>query len=65
MRKRDLSSRIDLLVHEQTLLGREVYLDFRRNPSGYSFEGLPEEAKTYLANSRLRARKRPSCACNT
>ena len=51
VRKRDLSSRIDLLVHEQTLLGREVYLDFRRNPSGYSFADLPEEAKTYLANS--------------
>ena len=44
------SSRIDLLVHRESLRGRRVYLDYRRNPAqgAFRFEGLAEEARTYL-----------------
>ena len=46
------SSLIDLLVYIETILkGRRVFLDFRRNPEGYSLEDLPEEARTYLVRS--------------
>lgn len=47
--KTDGSSRIDLLVREETNLGRRVYLDYRRNPEGYDPALLSEEAYTYLA----------------
>ncbi|MBQ4259271.1 MAG: FAD-binding protein [Lachnospiraceae bacterium] len=45
------SSIIDILVYQETILkGRKVYLDFRSNPgdSEIDFEGLSEEAYTYL-----------------
>lgn len=46
------SSVIDLLVYEQTaVLGRRVYLDYRKNPFGLEtiqYEKLAEEAYTYL-----------------
>jgi succinate dehydrogenase/fumarate reductase flavoprotein subunit len=46
------SSLIDLLVYIETMIkGRRVFLDFRRNPEGYSLEELPEEARTYLTRS--------------
>jgi len=48
------SSLIDILVHIETQqLGRRVYMDFRKNPSGLEdgFHGLSEEAYQYLANS--------------
>lgn len=54
VRKVEGSSRIDLIVHHETaVLGRRVYLDFRRNPTGLdsAFSGLSEEAYQYLANS--------------
>ena len=48
----DGSSIIDLLVYrEKVLLGRRVYLDFRRNPYGYDelpYDSLTEEAREYL-----------------
>lgn len=44
------SSRIDLLVKEQTDLGRRVYLDYRQNPAGYDTGLLSPEAREYLAN---------------
>lgn len=44
------SSRIDLLVKEQTDLGRRVYMDWRQNPAGYSEELLSGEAREYLAS---------------
>ncbi len=50
-RKMDHSSKIDCLVHAQTLLGRKVYLDFTKNPAGFCWETLPLEAKIYLENS--------------
>ena len=47
------SSRVDMLVHEETLRGNKVYMDFRTNPAGLEngFDGLSEEAHTYLAKS--------------
>jgi len=46
------SSLVDILVYVETVLrGRRVYLDFRVNPAGFSFEGLSAEARTYLTRS--------------
>ncbi|MCL1818525.1 MAG: FAD-binding protein, partial [Spirochaetaceae bacterium] len=49
------SSLIDILVYrERVLLGRRVFLDYRRNPGieeSFRFEDLSEEAFTYLKNS--------------
>lgn len=46
------SSFLDLLVHIETLVrGRRVFLDFRSNPSGFSFETLSDEAREYLSKS--------------
>lgn len=42
------SSDVDLAVREQQLQGRRVYLDFTRNPPGYSPALLPKEAKTVI-----------------
>lgn len=46
------SSRIDLWVYEETVLkGRRVFLDYRRNPEGFSLDQLSREAGDYLARS--------------
>ncbi len=46
------SSLVDILVYIETVLkGRRVFLDFRRNPEGFSFDNLSEEARTYLTRS--------------
>jgi succinate dehydrogenase/fumarate reductase flavoprotein subunit len=51
------SSLIDLLVHHETaILGRRVFLDYRRNPSGgrlgeFCIEHLSAEAREYLSRS--------------
>ena len=47
------SSQIDLLVQQETGRGRQVYLDFTRNPAGLEegLSGLHEEAYSYLQNS--------------
>lgn len=47
-RKVEGSSRVDLLVKAQEDQGRRVYLDYRRNPSGYDLSKLPNEAREYL-----------------
>ena len=47
----DESSRIDLAVHSEMLKGRTVYLDYTRNPSGFDFEKLCDEAKEYILNA--------------
>lgn len=44
----DKSSRIDIAVHNETQKGRKVYLDFTRNPEGFSFDLLSCEARDYL-----------------
>ena len=52
------SSLVDILVYNETVLrGRDVFLDFRSNPSVLDCDGnlncklLPDEAKTYLSKS--------------
>ncbi len=52
------SSRIDRLVYEEReVKGRRVFLDFRKNPDGFDFARLPEEARNYLKRSGARQRK--------
>ncbi len=46
------SSIIDILVYIETVQkGRRVFLDFRRNPTGFVLDELSEEARSYLVNS--------------
>ena len=47
------SSRVDLAVHEQRMLGRKVYLDFMHDPRGLQngFDGLSDETREYLTRS--------------
>ncbi len=46
------SSIVDILIYIETVVRqRKVYLDFRRNPDGFSFIELPDEARTYLERS--------------
>jgi hypothetical protein len=46
------SSIVDILVYIETVIKkRRVYLDFRENPDGFSFDGLPDEAHQYLSRS--------------
>lgn len=47
----DESSKIDLAVHNEMLKGRKVYLDYTRNPVGFDFEKLCDEAKSYILNA--------------
>ena len=42
------SSRIDLAVHSETSKCRRVYLDYRKNPTGFDFEKLSDEAREYI-----------------
>lgn len=49
------SSQIDLAVHSEMLKGRRVYLDYRKNPEGFSFEKLSDEAKEYLTAAQAAA----------
>lgn len=48
------SSKIDFAVSEMTKKGYRVYIDYRNNPNGFSFDKLNETAKKYLI----------SCNCN-
>jgi succinate dehydrogenase/fumarate reductase flavoprotein subunit len=51
-KKRGGSSKIDLLVYEESRVkGRSVYLDYRQNPAGFGFDALSETARVYLENS--------------
>ncbi|MCW4019720.1 MAG: FAD-binding protein [Candidatus Bathyarchaeota archaeon] len=46
------SSLIDLIVYRETVkLGRRVFMDFRRNITGFQFEDLEKEAYEYLEKS--------------
>lgn len=52
VRKVQGSSIIDLIVHHETIdLGRQVYMDFRTDPTGLDFSALSEETFRYLKNS--------------
>ncbi len=46
------SSIVDILVYVETVVrGRRVFLDYRSEPTQFSFDGLSEEAHTYLKKS--------------
>ncbi len=46
------SSIIDILVYEETVLkGRQVFLDYRSDPEGFSLDRLSSEARDYLSRS--------------
>jgi len=45
------SSLIDLLVQQETVSGRKVYIDFTRNPEGFNADALKPEAREYLEKS--------------
>lgn len=49
-RKAHGSSRVDMLVKQENDLGRKVYMDYRRNPTGFAMEKLSDEARDYLVN---------------
>ena len=54
VRKIHGSSYIDLIIyHENVILGRDVYMDFRSEPKGLEngFDGLDEVSYNYLKNS--------------
>ncbi len=44
------SSRVDLLVKAECDRGNRVFLDYTRNPRGFCWENLSEEAQNYLRN---------------
>jgi succinate dehydrogenase/fumarate reductase flavoprotein subunit len=46
------SSIVDILVYIETVIkGRRVFLDYRKNPEGFDFNGLSKEARGYLNKS--------------
>ncbi len=50
------SSRVDIAVHNEIRQGRKVYLDYTKNPVGFDFSLLGEEASEYLlANNAVAA----------
>jgi succinate dehydrogenase/fumarate reductase flavoprotein subunit len=49
--KVDGSSYIDILVHEEILKNRKVFLDYTKNPKGFTFDVLGDEALEYLKKS--------------
>ena len=52
VKKIDGSSLIDILVYNETIKkNRRVFLDYRRNPTGFDFEQLSDEARIYLEKS--------------
>ena len=51
----ELSSKIDIAVRNEAEKGRKVYLDYTKNPKGFSFDALGEEAKAYLEKNNALA----------
>ena len=47
----DASSKVDIAVHQEILNGRNVYLDFTKNPDEFDFDKLSDEAKNYLESA--------------
>lgn len=45
------SSKVDIAVFEECRKGRRVYLDFTKNPTGFDFSLIGDEAREYLSNS--------------
>ncbi len=50
------SSKIDIAVHKEISKGRKVYLDYTRNPEGFSPEKLSEYARGYLEKNNAFAK---------
>lgn len=50
-RKASESSLVDLAIADEIMKGREVFIDFRKNPIGYDFYSLSAEAREYLASA--------------
>lgn len=44
----EMSSKIDIAVHNEAEKGRKVYLDYTVNPKGFCFDNLDKEARQYL-----------------
>lgn len=44
----EMSSKIDIAVHNEVEKGRKVYLDYTVNPKGFCFDNLDKEARQYL-----------------
>ena len=49
--RKELSSKIDIAVHNEMQKGRTVYLDYTANPEGFCTDYLCDEAKLYLINN--------------
>lgn len=49
--KTEGSSEIDILVFKELEKGNRVYLDYMKNPVGFSFDSLSDEAKKYLSDA--------------
>lgn len=47
----EMSSKVDIAVHNEIKNGRKIYLDFTANPKGYCLDNLSEEARNYLADN--------------
>ncbi len=47
----NFSSKIDIAVYRETEKGRKVYLDYTKNPEGFDFGWLSDEAREYLASN--------------
>lgn len=54
-RKTDGSSKVDMLVFRELEKGNRVFLDYRKNPEGYNFDALSDEAKDYMKNTECMA----------
>ncbi len=48
----EMSSKIDIAVHNEVKKGRKVYLDYTVNPKDFCFDNLDEEAKQYLEKNK-------------
>ncbi len=48
------SSKIDIAVHNETKKSRKVYLDYTKNPSGFDFDSLCDEAREYLLSNNAK-----------
>ncbi|MBR7082643.1 MAG: oxidoreductase, partial [Clostridia bacterium] len=46
-----VSSKVDIAVYNEMKNGRRVYLDFTKNPAGFDFSLIGDEARQYLINS--------------
>ncbi|MBP5269575.1 MAG: FAD-binding protein [Clostridia bacterium] len=53
LRGRYRSSLVDLAIEAETAAGRQVFLDFTRNPDGLDFSALDPEARDYIVKAEI------------